>query len=211
MPVSVRALRPKENLNWSLTEQNQHLATGLREVLRDMGVHKAYVPNTVPEGAFVVDRSVFTEPINLGEDRHLYQNRAVPADGMFLGRGHAFVTNCYPIIVAVAGEQMVVAQLVGDRTFLVVDAIVGSFLERGALLRNITMCLLFSIPELAISFEEHAHGKGLFHVWVENSLDKFSGLARTHNDELSGRRNLFVVKRNQPTMTTTTFGNVTFH
>jgi len=135
---------------------------GVREVLRKMQVKRAFAPHVVPASANVVNINVLHEQIDLGKNIVLCRNNSVPADGVFLGKGHAFVMSSAgcPIIVAKAGRQMVVAHASRDslidrgavmdnpsrRNVSVVQSIVKEFLDRGASLNEISMCMLLSIP-----------------------------------------------------------------
>lgn len=162
---SLRGLQSRED-----AEKQVPLITGLRATLQRMGVHRGYAPNVIAFSARVVDTAVLKERIKLGENIDLYRSR-LPADGVFIRRGHAFVMSSAgcPIIIAVAGELMVVAHAGRDslvdrgavrgvsarKHVSVVDAIVEEFAERGILPDRISMCMIFAIPA---SVFEHRFG-----------------------------------------------------
>jgi len=216
MGARVRALSPQSR-NWSLKSlQTQedvrvqcHLATGLREALRDIGVHKAFAPHVVLASAQIADRNAFKQPIDLGEGRHLYRNQDVPADGVFIGKGHAFVMSSggCPIIISTAGEQMIVAHagrdslvdrgaVTGNPTrphVSVVNAIVEAFLERGATLRDISMCMMFSISASLFthSLIDLNHGTYNYALWEFIKGRWPSGVVRHKNNMLLSLEMLF--------------------
>lgn len=186
--VSVRAMGPSEAgywiENWSLkplqTKKNvlgnRRLATGLRRVLNEMGVHRAYAPNITEASAEIVCANVLSERIDLGSGVVLCRNKSVPADGIFIGKGHAFVMSAAGcgFIIATAGEQMVVAHAGRDslidrgapidepsrRYPSVVHNIVEAFRDRGMLSRDISMRMMFSIPVAMFEhrFDHPVHG-----------------------------------------------------
>lgn len=155
--------------DWSLKSmQNQQdadnnlpLVDGLYVVLHQIGVRKAYAPNVVPASAQIIESSLL-KPIDLGNDVFLHRDRNIPADGVFLKPGEAFVMSgagC-PIIIATGGEHMVVAHagrdslihrgaVIGKPTrkhISVVHSIVDAFMERGIPADEIAVCMKFSIP-----------------------------------------------------------------
>ena len=136
--------------------------TGLREAFRSVGAHRAFAPHVAPASARIVDSCVLTERIYLGGGVSIRRNNAVPADGIILERGRAFAMSgagC-PVIVASDGYNVIVAHAGRDslvdrgavegkptREHLsVVNAIVGTFVDRGSIANGIEMCMLFSIP-----------------------------------------------------------------
>ncbi len=179
--VSIGTLGPKEanqyglNGGWSLklmqTQEDVFkqygLAVGLRRTLRDMNVRKAYAPNVEPMSAIVVGTHVLNTRIRLGGHTYLYRKKQVPADGVFLRPGEAFVMSAAgcPVIIATAGEYMIVAHAGRDSLIersavlgaptrehpSIVDAIIGAFGKNGFGVDQISMCMHLAIP--AIVFE----------------------------------------------------------
>lgn len=136
--------------------------TGLRETLRSVGAHRALAPHVAPSSARIVDPCVLTRRISLGNGMSIRRNKDIPADGIILGKGRAFVMSgagC-PVIVASDGYDVIVAHAGRDSLVdrgavtgkparehvSVVDAVVGAFVDRGAIPNGIEMCMLFSIP-----------------------------------------------------------------
>lgn len=136
--------------------------TGLREAFRSVGAHRALAPNVAPSSARIVDSCVLTRRISLGGGVSIRRNKEVPADGILLNRGRAFVMSgagC-PVIVASDGYDVIVAHAGRDSLVdrgavvgkparehvSVVEAIIGAFVDRGAIPNGIEMCMLFSIP-----------------------------------------------------------------
>ena len=185
--AAVAVLGPDDTLryrvpSWSLhpvqskqdAEKNPALTRGLREVFRGLGVHKVYAPAVSWANAQIVDSRTLSEKIPLGADVVLHRNRSVRADGVFIGTGKAAamcVAGC-PCIIASAGEQMLAAHagrdslidsdavrgIKGRKNLSVVHSIIEAFLERGASIDEIAMCLLFSIPTEV--FEHKFEGSG---------------------------------------------------
>lgn len=157
---SLRTLQRQEDV-----KRNEHLTRGVREALRKMGVYKAYAPHIAPASARIVDTRALNERIDLGEGFILQRNNLLPADGLFVGKGYAFVMSSWgcPVIIATADEQMIVAHagrdslidrgaVVGEPTrkhVSVVDAIIEAFSERGIPPSKIAMNMNFAVPAAA--------------------------------------------------------------
>lgn len=173
--ITVRALCPKDGRdrygvqNWSLsplqTQEdawgNLTLATGLTRALRELEVRTAYAPNVAAASARVVNTADLRSRIRLNEI-DMYRRRDLPADGIFLKPGEAFMMSgagC-PLIIASAGEPLLVAHAGRDslvdrgaiagspsrRHVSVVHAIVEAFRSRGVHPERIRMTMLFAIP-----------------------------------------------------------------
>lgn len=167
--------------SWSLKHiQTQRdadtpIGAGLNVALRKMGVHKAYAPNVARASARIVAPHELKERIVL-KDTILYRG-SIPADGILLGKGRAFVMSgagC-PVIVASDGYDTIVAHAGRDslvdrgavmgkptrRHISVVNAILDALMERGAALDAVQMCMLFSIPAARFEhdFNHVAHGE----------------------------------------------------
>ena len=162
--------------NWSLRElQTQDdsvrlhsLSKGIRSALVSVGVRTAYAPNVAAMSAVIANPEDMTKKILL-ERTELYRNAEFPADGVFIGPGQAFVasTSGCPLIIATAGEHMIVAHAGRDsliernavlgkpsrRHVSVVYAIIEELLKKGESLNEIVMCMMFSVP--AESFDHH--------------------------------------------------------
>lgn len=159
--------------NWSLAplqrhedmRQNPELTRALRTVFRDMGVQRAFAPNVAPASAAIVDTNDLSDRIELAEEVSLYRRKEIPADGVFLKSGEAFLMSAAgcPVIIATAGTQVIVAH--GARDSLIdrgavigspsrkhgsiVDAIVEAFENKGTATNEILLCMLLSIPTRA--------------------------------------------------------------
>ena len=173
MKATVGIWNPAEisERGWSLAriqeqkdvEEQRLLATGLRNALRSMGVHRAFAPNVSAFSAEVVHRSTLKNTIDLGGNILLFRDSSVDADGICLKRGQALVASTAgcPFIIAVGGGYMIIAHAGRDslidrgwvtggqpiRTNIsVVHAIVKTFAERGVHAYEISMRMELSIP-----------------------------------------------------------------
>lgn len=161
-------------LSWSLlplqtqkdVSTHYALAIGVRAALRSIGVRRAYAPNVGPASAAIVSATDLKECILLGGGVSLYRNHSIPADGVFLKPGDAFVMSAAgcPVIIATDGEHMLVAHAGRDslidrnavmglpmtREHLsIVDAIIAAFKEKGVPPQRIDMHMQLSIPAAA--------------------------------------------------------------
>jgi len=167
--------------NWGLkplqtqhdADKNQELVKQLYGALKKMGVHKAYAPNVAPASAAIIEIDALTEQIDLGTDIVLHRNSSVPADGIFLKKGDAFMMSSAgcPIIIATGGGQMIVAHAGRDslidrgvlmreptRTHLsIVYAIAEAFIKQGIRPNEIEMQMLFSIPAKMFKHDLNHH------------------------------------------------------
>jgi len=175
--VKIGALCPNEisERGWSLARIQEQkdvdeqfmLAKGLRDALAKMGVHRAYAPNVAEFSARVLnDTSLLKKQIDLGQNIIIRRDKSVPADGVLVKSGYAFVMSgagC-PVIIATAGDDMVVAHAgrgsLIDRNAVngdpsrrehesVVDAIVNALVDRGYSRDEITMCMELALPASA--------------------------------------------------------------
>ena len=162
---------------WDIPYGQKPLADGICGVLKSMGVHKAYAPHVSPASAKIVETNVLKQ-IDLGEERMLYRNCHAPADGVFLGKGRAFVmsgSGC-PVIIAAGGDKVVVAHAGRDSLIdrgvvmevpitrehvSVVNAVVSAFRENDIAPHQISMRMLFSIPAAVFEhrFDHPQHGQ----------------------------------------------------
>lgn len=155
--------------NWSLkpiqtrddATRHHALANGLRAAISSMGARRAYAPNVAMASATIISADELKKRILLG-NIELYRDKEVPADGVSLRPGDAFVmsTAGCPIIIATAGEHVIVAHAGRDsliernavlgkpsrQHMSIVYAVIEEFLKRGESLNRIAMCMLFSIP-----------------------------------------------------------------
>lgn len=186
--AEISALGPEELpcgfSSWSLqslrTQQDVHqvgVAIVIRNVLRKLGVHRAYAPHVIPASAQIIDTCVLNEHINIGENIALRRNRSIPGDGIPLEKGYAVLmglAGCSVIIATDGDGDMIVAHAGRDslvdpgaingeptrKHVSIVDAIVESFLNRGATLDRIVMCMQLAIPASAFErqFDHPIHG-----------------------------------------------------
>ena len=141
---------------------NQALANGLRAAFVSIGAYEAYAPNVATASAHIVDTNELTTSIELGVEMSISRNKELPADGVFLQRGKTFVMSgagC-PLIIATAGEHTIVVHAGRDslvernavlgkpsrKHISIVYAIIDGLLGKGALLNEIAMLMMFSIP-----------------------------------------------------------------
>ncbi len=212
--VAVGAMCPNETKkygfqSWSLrglqsrrdAEKWSFLITGLRTVLSRMGVHKAYAPNVGVFSAEIVDSRALGMRINLGANIVLHRDRSVPADGVLVRKGHAFVMSgagC-PVVVAVGDELMIIAHA-GLRSLIdrgavkgeptrgnmsVVNAIVDALGERGVTPERIAMCMLFSIPTMAFEYRLNHPQYGHYNRALSKFIRrKWPSSARENNNSM---------------------------
>ncbi|OGG92917.1 hypothetical protein A2609_03565 [Candidatus Kaiserbacteria bacterium RIFOXYD1_FULL_47_14] len=194
----------EKHWNWGLkplqtqhdANKNQELVKQLYDALRKMGVHKAYAPNVASSSAIIIDGGELKEQIDLGTGVRLHRNSTVPADGIFLKKGQAFVMSSAgcPVIIATASNHMIVAHAGRDslidpgvlmreptRTHLsVVYAIVKAFGVRPS---EIEMRMLFSIPEKAFRHdvnhwmygEQNRRLAAFIGTWCPDGVSKENG------------------------------------
>lgn len=141
---------------------NQGLVKGLRSVLKEIGVHKAFAPNVAESSAEIIGTDELKNEILIDRNITLHRNQSIPADGIFLNLGETFVMSSAgcPVIIATAGEQMIAAHagrdslidrgaVIGEPTrsnLSVVYSIIGAFIKKGFRPSEIKMWMLFSIP-----------------------------------------------------------------
>ncbi|HUQ30379.1 MAG TPA: hypothetical protein VM103_02550 [Candidatus Paceibacterota bacterium] len=144
------------------------LVNALYTELNMQEIRTAYAPHVAPQSGVVVGvEAIRKNHIRLGNNTELFRNKDVPADGTFLKPESAFVMSAAgcPVIIAVAGEHMIVAHAGRDslidrfvvagrdasRTdFSVVHAIVRTFVETKCVEKaeEIAMCMAFAIPPM---------------------------------------------------------------
>lgn len=165
--------------NWSLKHlqrdrDKQHchlLVKGISQKMRELGINDAFAPHVAAASGHIVNTADLTNRIRLKRS-NLHRNPGLPADGVFLDTGNAFMmssSGC-PIIMASAGNEFIAAHAGRDslidrgavmgtpirRHISVVDTIVEKFERRGALPRDIVMVMLFAIPaEAFVHHENH--------------------------------------------------------
>lgn len=159
--------------DWSLkhfqhsedAERHPERAERLGRMLHDLGVTDAYAPAVDKMSALITHRKELSEVIELPYGVRLYRNKNVPADGVPLRKGQAFVMSgggC-PVIVAAGGKDTCVVahasrdslldpnriQKIGEprKYASVIQAIIG-WVERNDGLRPGRLSLrgLFTIP-----------------------------------------------------------------
>ena len=125
--LSLRTLQRQED-----TFRNKNLLGALESVFDVIGIEEAYAPNIAANSAAVVHAEVIrSHSIKFGtrgalEKKLLWRNYEIPADGIMLPRGEAFVMSAagYPVLIAEGGEYMIVAH--AGRDSLIDRALVGS-------------------------------------------------------------------------------------
>lgn len=172
--------------SWSLKPIQEHddalkhreLASGLCATLHSIGAKMAYAPNVAAMSATIVRVGKLGKQIPLGDGVVLHRDKDVPADGVFLPPGKAFMMSgagC-PLIIATAGEYAVVAHAGRDSLIdrgavmgrptrncgSVVDSIIDALLGRNAPADDIDMCMLFAIPAESFGHPENDPRYGEF-------------------------------------------------
>jgi len=155
---------------------NRKLANRLSEELDGLGVLEAFAPNVAVGSGLIIDTRYLNDRILLNGSR-LFRNHGLPADGIMLEAGQAFVMSAAgcPIIIGVAGDDMIVTHAARDslidrgavmgkprrKHVSVVDAMIEKFQKRGALPNDIVMVMLFAIPakEFKHSFTHPKYGE----------------------------------------------------
>ena len=201
---SLRSLQTQDDVGRS------NLSKGVYKVLKELHVERAFAPHVVPASANVININMLIESINLGGNVVLYRNSSVPADGVFLGTGHAFVMSSAgcPVIVAKAGRQMIVAHAGRDslidrglvlgkptrKLSSIVYAIMEAFSERGANADETSMCMLFSIPsskfEHRFDHPEYGTYNRALSDFIENRWP--SGIRKNDNGVFLDLENIFL-------------------
>ncbi|MCX6786432.1 MAG: hypothetical protein NTU85_01255 [Candidatus Kaiserbacteria bacterium] len=196
--------------NWSLRPiqkqrdvgGNPSLVAGIHSALCKMGVHKAFAPNVVLSSAQIVESSLLEDKIKLGEHASLYRKQNLPADGVFLGKRQAFVMSgagC-PVIIATAGEYMVVAHagrdslinrgvVIGEpnREYIsVVHTIVKALHDRKVPIHEITMCMHFAIPTMMFEHRFDNPSYGSYNQALASLINSRwpSGIRRKNNSSV---------------------------
>jgi hypothetical protein len=169
---SLKDLQTQEDV-----ETHPLLAKGLQDAMRSMRIYKAYAPNVAPASAEITSTCLLQE-INLGDGRFLYRNHDIPADGIFLRKGAAFMMSSAgcPVIIATAHDQMAIAHagrdslidrdavLTGEpmRIFFgAVYSLTATFAGKNISPEAITMSMHFALPAESFehSFEHPLHGE----------------------------------------------------
>lgn len=212
--VSIGAWWPNgfSEKGWSLAEiQEQQdvedhplLSEGLRNALREMGIHRCYAPNVSAFSGEVISPIDLRKWLNLGKNIVVYRDRSIGADGIRVPRGHALIASgrgC-PFIVATGGDYMFVAHA-GFRSLVDFSAASGEKPQRT------NMGIVYSLAEafqmLAVSIEEitmrmeFAISAGVFEY-------RFDGPDGPRNRELSE-----FVRKHWPAAVTRTNNGVCFN
>lgn len=162
------------------------LARKLAENLRELDISSAFAPHVAAASGRIVTTKDLSGKIPLGKV-HLHRNPNLPADGVLLGKGEAFVmssSGC-PVILATAGNDFVVAHAGRDslidrgavmrkptrKHVSVVNAIIEKLRERGAASSEIVMVLLFSIPAKEFQHSENHPQYGKFNRALTDYVD----------------------------------------
>lgn len=192
--------------NWSLrplqhpkdVERHPLLATALRVELRRLSVKHAYAPNVVPASAAVVAPEDLDLELDLGAKTRLFRKPSLPADGVMLPRGSAFImsTSGCPLIIAEDDRFMVVAHASRDSLIeraavegapvrahpSIVDAIADWFHRPHGKLR---MMMLFSIPRRSFGHELSHPLYGAYNRKLAAFIaERWPGAAVVENDTL---------------------------
>lgn len=104
----------EKNLNWSLAnlysqedaENDPAFAERLGKVLADRNIKRAYGPSVIFHSGHIVEREELTTEITLPGGAKLFRRKDLPADGVPIRRGEAFVMSgagCPPVIIAGKG------------------------------------------------------------------------------------------------------------
>ncbi len=181
----VSALGPDEaqlyerNLsNWSLrdfqgpidAESHRPLAVAISKIFTKLNITQAYAPSVASANASIIDSKDLTHGISLKGHKMLYRNTEVPADGIFLKQGSAFVMSSAgcPLIIATAGDEMIASHagihsLIDEAMYTnqkprrhksVVFSIIEALLRSVDNLKpeDIKMWVLFSIPASVFTY-----------------------------------------------------------
>lgn len=81
------------NIDWTLPCENERAMRRVSAVLRAMGPHLYYAPNTSTSNAERVPRSKLLKRLALEDDIRLFGNKTVPGDTLTLERGEGMVNN----------------------------------------------------------------------------------------------------------------------
>jgi hypothetical protein len=90
--------------------RHPEIAERVGRALFDRGITDAYAPAVDKMSARIVPKSLLSKVIRLPYGVNLYRNHEVPADGVALGRGHAFIMSgggC-PVVVAAGKNSCIV-------------------------------------------------------------------------------------------------------
>lgn len=85
-------------------------AERIGRVLAEHGIKRAYAPHVAPASGIIIPRPRLSSVLELPHEVTLFRNAAMPADGVALGRGEAFVMSgggC-PVLV-MSGDGMCIA------------------------------------------------------------------------------------------------------
>lgn len=139
-------------------------AERLARVLRERGITDAYAPAVDKMSGLVVEKTALSVTIQLPHGVRLHRNRDVPADGVSLGRNHAFIMSGGGCTVLVAaGRGLVIAAHASrdsmlDRAFIrneappreyasVVRSIIGHASKSGHVLpKHLSLRGFFTLP-----------------------------------------------------------------
>ena len=167
-------------LRKSLRNTDRFLLAGLYQPFADLSVRYAYAPHVAPSSARITDACEFEQRIQLSGDIFLHVGKMEPADGVILGKGHAFAMSGLgcpviigasrnpeaPIVVAHAGRDSLIDRgaVMGEPTRLypsVVGAVAKALFEMGAEPAEIRLHMLFSIPVQAFEhpIDHPVHGE----------------------------------------------------
>jgi hypothetical protein len=120
--LCIPAISPEGN--WSLKNlqvpedavRHPEIAERVGRALFDRGITDAYAPAVDKMSARIVPKSLLSKVIRLPYGVNLYRNHEVPADGVALGRGHAFIMSgggC-PVVVAAGKNSCIVTHASRD-------------------------------------------------------------------------------------------------
>lgn len=153
---SLRSLQKQEDLG-----KNFFVGSALCMALHGTRARRAFAPNVALASAAIANNVEMKDRIRLW-NIDLYRNKDLPADGVTLDPGEAFVMSAggCPVIIASGGGSMVVAHAARDSLIdrkavggtpgrehiSVVRSIVAALKKRGVRPGEVTMCMLFSIP-----------------------------------------------------------------
>lgn len=147
-------------------QKQRHYISALYDALLQAGVVNAYAPSVAAASALIIDSEDLTTRFNFGRTR-LHRNSDMPADGVFIEPGEAFVftaAGCPSIVaksktqgkkftcVAHAGRASLIDEGIlrnsPTRSYMsIVDAIVREFKLRDVPPSEVHMALILAIPQ----------------------------------------------------------------
>lgn len=142
--------------------KHRELTSGVSIALHTVGVKTAYAPKVAAMSGAIVPAEKLKKQIPLRNNAILKRDKDVPADGVFVRPGEAFIMSgagC-PLIIATAGEHAIISHAGRDSLIdrgavmgkptrncgSVVDSIINEFLNLEMPVYDINMCMMFAVP-----------------------------------------------------------------